>query len=578
MFVHVDHDPMMGDRRSPAMAPSHTTHEALDAVHAVARLLAQEPDRDTMARSLAPLLLDLLRADVAMVAFVEDDRTVGCAVAGPADPDACRSPGLRTLLDTIALRRQRADTADLDGSVVGASGLFEALSWQHLLAVPVLHLAGHAVAVLLVANHPGHAPFHATDARLLETVAEQLVVALDRAQLLGQLVEWSQGMEALLAFSAAVHRQPEPAALVNDLVEHAARFLKADGGRAGLAVRSGPGDPLVLESSGYWHDGHWLRVEGRWAPQDGIPGRVLDHEFSYLTADYAADPLAESALVATAQVRHALCVPIKDAAHQVVGFFELHRGPGRTPFTWNDAAFLESLADTTAVAIENARLVATLAAKNEEIRLLFQRHAERLEEERQHIARELHDEAGQALVGVKLSLQSLSRAIPASMPAVRVPLDELREQVNEATARLRELARSLRPPTLDQHGLAVALTQLVREVEERSGLAIALDTDWLPARRLPQVETAVFRVVQEALTNTVAHAGATQVTIMAGVCEQAMWLRIGDDGRGFDPEVATRGLGLRGITERVRMLGGEARVQSAPGTGTVVWVRLPLDG
>jgi signal transduction histidine kinase len=575
-LLQLDHDPMLVDRVSPATGPANPVYVALDAVHAVAHLLAQEPDRTAMAERLAPLLQDILRADIAVVAPIEDGAVAHCATAASGSSAPCDTPAVRALLEAVAQRRQRAHTTDLPGSVDGAAELFAAIAWAHVLAVPVLHLSGHAVGVLLVANLPGHAAFHAADVRLLETIAEQLVVALDRAQLLARLGEWSRGMEALLAFSAAVHRQADPPALVDEMVEHAARFLKADGGRAGLLVRGAAEGEAVLASRAHWHAGAWRARPRRWGAREGIPGRVLDHEFPYLSADYAADPLAEPDLVAWAQVRHALAVPIRDSTHRVVGFFEVHRGPDRQPFSWNDAALLESLADTTAVAIDNARLVAALAAKNDEIRRLFHRHAERLEEERAHIARELHDEAGQALVGVKLSLQALARAIPAASPAVRA-LDELRTQVNEATGRLRDLARTLRPPTLDQHGLGVALEQLARDVEQRSGLAVALDTAWLPERRLPLVETAVFRVVQEALTNVAAHARATRAEVTVGVCDGALWLKVADDGAGFDPTAPTAGMGLRGIAERVQELRGEVRVDAAPGRGTVLWARLPLD-
>ncbi|MCU0617358.1 MAG: GAF domain-containing sensor histidine kinase, partial [Gemmatimonadaceae bacterium] len=311
-------------------------------------------------------------------------------------------------------------------------------------------------------------------------------------------------------------------------------------------------------SSAYWQSGAWYRGVREFSTHDGIPGRVLDTEFPYLTAEYASDAYADPALSAQALVQHAIAVPIKDNTGAVIGFFELHRAPGRPAFTWNDAAFLESLADTTAMAIENARLVTELALRNYEIR------------------RELHDEAGQALVGVKLALQTLSRVVPDGLQTIRSPLDELRQQVNQATARLRQLARRLRPPALDQHGLPSALSQLVHDTEERAGLEVALDLRWLPDRRSPVLETALFRITQEALTNIVAHANARRVSIQLGECSGSMWLQITDDGRGFQTGTETGGLGLRGIAERVHVLGGDFQLHSAPAEGTRLCVRLPV--
>jgi signal transduction histidine kinase len=548
----------------------------LEAVRRVARLVAQEPDGTTLLRGLAPLLASVLDVEQVVVASLHEDTLEGITPHGLPDDDLGTVAVSYALLEWVGHRRSRVIASAPHDLLPGANRSLGDTPWREVIVVPALHHAGHAVAVLLVANPRRPGGFDATDSLLLEALAEQVVVGLDRATLLGRLDEWSRSLEALLTFSAAVHQQREPEPLVNEMVDHAARFLKADGGRAGLAVADGPRGDLVMHSTMYWHDGTWSRAPQSWARNQGLPGRVLEHEFPYLSAEYQTDPVADPDLVASGQVHHAICVPIKDATHAVIGFFELHRGAQRVPFTWNEATFLESLADTTAMAIENSRLVMALAAKNEEIRLLFARHAERLEEERQHVARELHDEAGQALVGVKLSLQALSRVIPDGMPSVRAPLDELRMQVNQATARLRQLARRLRPPTLDQHGLGVALAQLTHEIEERSAVAIHLETTWLPTRRLPVIETAVFRITQEALTNVVSHAGASRVSVAIGECDDSLWVRISDDGCGFDPSCDAPGLGLRGIAERVHMLGGDYRMDSAAGRGSTLFVRLPV--
>jgi signal transduction histidine kinase len=379
-------------------------------------------------------------------------------------------------------------------------------------------------------------------------------------------------MEALLAFSAAVNRQRDPAVLVRDMVEHTARFLKADGGRAGLAERDDATGDVFMTSQARWNQGAWYQEARRWARHVGVPGFVLENEFPYLCAEYATDRLADEEL--RDQVQCALCVPIRNNEHVVLGFFELHRREGGTPFTWHDAAFLESLANTTAVAIENARLADALAAKNAEVRALSAHHVTRLEEERQHIARELHDEAGQALVGVKLSLQAMARAVPETSSALREPLDQLRAQVNEATSRLRTIARRLRPPTLDQLGLHVALGQLAQEAGDRGGFVVSLDLASLPARLSPAMETALFRITQEALTNATNHARAEHVEISLGLCDRYLYLRIADDGCGFDPAAHSGGLGLLGVRERVGMFGGECEVSSTVGQGTVLLVKV----
>lgn len=561
------------DVRSIAPPSAERSGQLLDALHSVAHLVAREPDSDALFRELAPVLAGAMRASVAAVAPLVENTIGELVIAGEVPADL--RPVLARSLAWVGQRRQRTIVSDPSDVLPGTQTALRDTPWHDVLLAPVLHHAGHATAALLVANRLDGAPFEPTDVRLLETIAEQVVVGVDRAQLFGRLDEWSRTLEALLTFSASVHRHAEAEPLVNDVLEHAARFLKADGGRAGIVHTDAHG-VVTLLSTGYWQSGAWYREPRRWQRDEGIAGRVFEHEFPYLTSEYSTDPLGDPVLQAHGSVHHALAIPIKDTAHAVIGFFELHRGPDRPPFTWNEAGFLESLADMTAMAIENSRLMTQLALKNYEIRQLFARHAERLEEERQHIARELHDEAGQALVGVKLSLQALSRAIPDGLPTVKTPLDELRLQVNQATARLRQLARRLRPPALDQHGLTVALSQLTHELEERSGMAITLDTEWLPERRSPVLETALFRITQEALTNVAAHARASEVLVQIGECEGAMWLHITDNGCGFDAQQQTQGLGLRGISERVHVLGGELRLDSTSERGTRLLVRLPI--
>lgn len=564
--------------RAPAVGRSEGPDRGrtlVDTLHAAARVVAQEPDAVELSRALAQQVVLAMRAEWGAVCLFLNERDRAWAIAHHARGlrSAPPSDALRLLVDWVAQRRQSYHGSDARAMIPGLGVTLEEVGARQLLAVPALHHQGQAIGVLLVADRRAPGGFGALDVRLLETIAQQAVTGFDRAILLGQLGEWTRGMEALLAFSAAVNKQRDPRTLVREMVEHTARFLHADGGRAGLAERDEATGDLVMRATARWHGGTWHEEPAEWRRQAGLPGYVLENEFPYLAADYPRDRLADDWL--RERVRHAMCVPIKDGAHAVLGFFELHRGDGGEPFTWHDAAFLESLANTTAVAIENARLVGALAAKNEEVRALSANHLMRLEGERQHIARELHDEAGQALVGIKLALQAMALAVPDALPAIKEPLAQLRAQVNDATTRLRSLARRLRPPTLDQLGLHAALRQLAQEAGERAGFDVALDLEALPSRLAPHTETALFRITQEALTNVTNHAHASHVEISLGLCDQVLHLRIADDGRGFDPAQVTAGLGLLGVRERAGMLGGEVTVTSASGRGTVLLVQVP---
>jgi signal transduction histidine kinase len=342
---------------------------------------------------------------------------------------------------------------------------------------------------------------------------------------------------------------------------------------AGLAVPEGATRHMIAD--GYWSLGRWHEDSRCWEAGQGLAGTVLETEFPYLSSNYAEDRLADAELAKNFDVHYALCAPIKDSEDRVIGFFELHRVASDAAFSWQDAAFLESLANVTAVAIHNAQLLRSVAIKNEEIRSLSAYHVTRIEEERRHIARELHDEAGQVLIGIKLTLQLLAKQIPEDRPELREELDQLREEINRATAQLKDLARNLRPATLDKLGLEAALRQLASDFRQKSGLTMHLELETL-APRLPQAaEIAFYRIAQEALTNVARHARAKGVRVVLQQHDSTVELSIADDGCGFDQNLPSKGLGLLGMNERAAMLAGELAVTSRPGGGTSVRVRAP---
>lgn len=560
----------------PSAVPAGTATAAAvtEALYECARASVSEPDVLALARALAAALVRTFRADDVIVAAVVDSTLSSKArirrkmlVSGPS-----LTREERTFIDWL-LRHRQPFAAHADSPRVARA---PASPWPDVIAVPALHHQGHPVALLLVAARCGHGRFGTPDLRVLETIAQQAAVAFDRAQLLAQLENWARGLEALFKFSAAVSSERDPVSLVRDMAEHAARLLKADGGHGGLVVPGDGPEENVMESLAYWCDGMWLERRRRWPRNVGIPGVVLETEFPYLSADYAQDPAREPP-DDLGEIMYAIAVPIRTGADVVLGFFELHRRDSNGPFNWQDAAFLESVANMAAVAIENARLGAALAHKTQEMRALSARHVMRLEEERQHIARELHDEAGQALVGVKLSLQAMGRLMPTEVPALREQLAHLRTQVNNAATRLKVLARRLRPPTLDRLGLDMALQQLAHESGEHFGFEIHLLMQQLDERLPTELETALFRVTQEALTNVAAHAEAKRVEIRVAISDRnTLELCIADNGVGFDPSERSSGLGLLGMRERITMLGGQFAVTSAPGEGTTIRVTAPI--
>ncbi|MFT3719234.1 cache domain-containing protein [Pseudorhodoferax sp.] len=210
------------------------------------------------------------------------------------------------------------------------------------------------------------------------------------------------------------------------------------------------------------------------------------------------------------------------------------------------------------------------------LRLLARRVVQSQEDERARLARELHDGTSQALVGVKLQIESYTDTLAQRPPALATALDRL----HAALAEVRGLSHRLRPALLDTLGLAAALERLAQEFDAAGGIRAGMQVQGTPCELEPDAKTALFRVAQEALTNVHKHAaGAHRVRIVLAFDGDAVRLRVQDDGQGFDVLAvqldARRGIGLRNMRERMEAIGGRLHLVSAPGA-TMVEAELPL--
>ena len=204
----------------------------------------------------------------------------------------------------------------------------------------------------------------------------------------------------------------------------------------------------------------------------------------------------------------------------------------------------------------------------------LRRVVEAQELERRRLARELHDQTGQELTSVLLGLKAVGEAKSDAEHAEA--LAAVREQVLETLHDVRRLAVELRPKALDDFGLTPALERLRDTFSEQTGMRVELESrirERLPA----DVETALYRIVQEALTNIVKHAQASTISIVLARKAGAVTALIEDDGRGFNRgDGSGEGLGLLGMGERLALLGGKLRIESTPGSGTTIVAEVPL--
>jgi signal transduction histidine kinase len=227
----------------------------------------------------------------------------------------------------------------------------------------------------------------------------------------------------------------------------------------------------------------------------------------------------------------------------------------------------EIFAGRAAVAVELSQRVARDALR---------RVVAAQELERRRLARELHDETGQALTSILLSLRTVEEA--ENEQELRAAVGEVREMVRSTLQDVRQLAVELRPTVLDDFGLVAALERLTQSFGEQTGMSVHFQQTWPTSDRLPaEIETALYRIVQESLTNIVKHARAASVSVVLTRKDDSVSVVVEDDGVGFEPHRAREGgIGLAGMRERVALLGGRLAIESRPGAGTTFVAEVPL--
>jgi PAS domain S-box-containing protein len=246
-------------------------------------------------------------------------------------------------------------------------------------------------------------------------------------------------------------------------------------------------------------------------------------------------------------------------------------------FTDERVQVLQSFANQAAVAIQNSRLFEQVYAGRERLHTLSRQLLEVQEAERHHIARELHDEVGQALTALKLLLD-MSIRLPAD--EITASLGEAQTMVSELMALVRDLSLDLRPAMLDDLGLLPALLWHLDRYTAQTRVRVTFKHNGLERRRFaPEIETAAYRIVQEALTNVARHAGVGEVAVRLWTDQDTLSVKIEDRGTGFDVEAAlaaSNTTGLAGMRERAVLLDGQLTVESSPAAGTCVTAELPL--
>jgi signal transduction histidine kinase len=439
------------------------------------------------------------------------------------------------------------------------------------LGVPIL-VGGEPFGNLYLTEKAGGARFSEEDERSVAALAEFAGVAIDHARRYTQasdrrdeLARTNAALEATLQIARAAGGETDLAAVLE---------LVAKRGRALVSART-----LVIELA----QGEELLV----AAVAGQAGRVLIGQRLPLP-----DSLAGQAL-RTARTQHledplnrsrfrehglgqlgvnaagGLVVPLIFRGETHGALVALDRREGGPRFSADDELLLEAFATSAATAVASARSVSE------------ERQRQRLaaaEGERQRWARELHDETLQSLSALRIALSGARRS--GDSETIQHAVGQAVEHLEEAIANLRSLITDLRPAALDELGTRAAVEAIAERcahqgVEVDVSVERAYERGLESERHAPELETAVYRIVQEALTNAVKHGKAKRAVVDIREEPGMVHLSVRDDGAGFDPDARAEGFGLLGMRERVALLGGELHIESAPGSGTLVRADIP---
>ncbi|MGD8243956.1 MAG: GAF domain-containing protein [Anaerolineae bacterium] len=401
--------------------------------------------------------------------------------------------------------------------------------------------------------------FDESDMAVLQALADQAATAIENAR----LFQAEQRRAEQFRVISEVGRRVTSILAVDELMVQMVRLIQKAFGYDQVHMGLVEGDEVVYKvgAGSLWADPQYqFDPQSLKVGEEGITGWVAGTGEPLLVPDVREEP--RYVLMRGSETRSELTVPVK-SRRGIIGVLDVQSNQ-LDAFDESDLVVLQSLANQAAIAIENARLY---------------EQAQRLAvvEERQRLARELHDSVTQALYGTTLYAEAATRQLATGeVELAGDHLRELRDTAQEALREMRLLIFELRPSILDSEGLVNALRARLEAVEERAGLEVELRLEGEIA--FPTAfEEGLYRIAQEALNNTLKHAFARRVSVSLEQDERVLILEIADDGVGFDPSTAVEGggLGLDGMIERAVQMGAELVLDSKPGAGTRVRVEIP---
>ncbi|HDQ73352.1 MAG TPA: response regulator [Chloroflexi bacterium] len=566
--------------------------EELLVLHAVATAGAEAKDEDTLIAKATQIVDKSLDADCFGVFLLNEQTNILHA-------HASHRPCYPSFPDTFPLGRGVIGDVALDGQPrlisledVKQKGNTPAMSSK--LCVP-MQAGDQLIGVVNAASAQPRA-FTEDDQRLLLTFAHQLATAVEKVRLMNQLeqrvADRTRELAALYDVTAIASESLNLHEVLDRALTRALVAIQNDIGLIHLtpgpqqltnhssfdAAPTTPNEPILQLTVAHGLPTPALAQVDSIAAGEGLIGQVLDRSHPLVISNAATT--SQARWIVVLEDRYAYVgLPIRGSGHAIGVLSILLKAPAH-PLNVEEMALLASIADHIGVAVENAHLRQQA------------QHAAILEE-RERLSRELHDAVTQSLYGATLMAETGRRAAESGDLAQTTHyLDRLGETTQQALKEMRLLVHKLRPPVLEREGLVGALQRRLDAVEKRAGVdaRLLIKNDGEAVVTLPaNVEKALYRIAQEALNNSLRHARATTVTVQIDIRSytgdgerqaQRVTLAIIDDGRGFDPQtvIDAGGMGLTNMRERAERLGGELTIESTPGEGTRVRVKMAVGG
>ncbi len=542
-----------------------SSHERLRALVETGMALASEPSLDALLQRLLEAAAALTGSRYAALGVIDPggtwlERFVTHGIDAEGRAAIGALPTGRGILGVLVTEATPLRLHDLtaDPRAVGFPANHPPM--RSFLGVPIL-LRGAAYGNLYLTEKADGLDFTGEDEELVTLLAAQAAVAIENVRLYEAATQWSARLEALNEVGNALGTETDVSRLL-DLIARRLREL-LDARFVTVLLPAGVDELRFAAVAGEGRGelvGETIRRAG------SKSGRVLEQRSSERSDSVVDDPEIDQEVASRLAVRTGLWVPLI-ARERAIGVLAAHdkRDAPDGRFDDDDVRLAETYASRAAMAVDLSERVARDALR---------RVVAAQELERRRLARELHDETGQSLTSILLGLRSLEDSLEGDES--RAAVADLRELAVSTLQDVRRLAVELRPKALDDFGLVPALERLVETWSDQTGIVVDFVAHLGDEQLSNEVATALYRIVQEALTNVVKHARARNVSVLLTRKNRSVAAVIEDDGRGFDPTAASEGFGILGMRERVELVNGQLRIESDADSGTTLVVEVPL--